>query len=182
MEALHKKPVILNIETVARSRLFKIESVDLQFSNGTRRLYERMSPSSRQSVMIVPVINDQLILIHEYAVGLEDYELGFPKGLMEPGETPIEAANRELMEEIGFGAKKLTLLSQVTMAPSYFSSVMNIVLAEDLYPEKHEGDEPEPLIVRHWPMNEMMSLLNRNDFKEARNMCALFLAKAHFKL
>ena len=97
-----KKPDILNVETVAKSRLFTVEAVDLAFSNGARRIYERMKPSEREAVMIVPIIDDHLVLIEEYAVGLESYELGFPKGLIDPGETVNQAADRELKEEAGF--------------------------------------------------------------------------------
>ena len=50
-----EKPTILRVEPVARSRLFTIESVDLAFSNGARRVYERMRPSEREAVMIVPI-------------------------------------------------------------------------------------------------------------------------------
>jgi len=66
-----QKPKILKVQTVARSRLFTIESVDLAFSNGAERVYERMRPSDREAVMIVPVIAEDLLLIHEYAVGIE---------------------------------------------------------------------------------------------------------------
>ncbi|WP_313678329.1 ADP compounds hydrolase NudE [Pantoea vagans] len=172
-----KKPDILNITAVARSRLFTIESVDLAFSNGAHRVYERMKPSEREAVMIVPIIDDHLILIQEYAVGLETYELGFPKGLIDAGETVNEAAVRELKEEVGFGAEQLTTLGKLTMAPSYFSSKMNIVIAEGLYAEKLEGDEPEPLIVHRWPLSDMRSLLDEPDFREARNVSALFMAR-----
>lgn len=78
-----QKPTILKVETVAQSRLFKVESVDLEFSNGVRRVYERMRPSTREAVMIVPIVDDHLILIREYAVGTESYELGFSKGLID---------------------------------------------------------------------------------------------------
>lgn len=172
-----QKPEILNIETVARSRLFTVESVDLAFSNGTRRVYERMKPYEREAVMIVPIIDNHVILIQEYAVGLESYELGFPKGLMDPGETPFEAANRELKEEVGFGAQNLTQLGKLTMAPSYFSSKMNIVVAENLYPEQLEGDEPEPLVQVRWPLDNLLALLEEPDFREARNVSALFLVR-----
>ena len=117
-----QKPTILNVETVAQSRLFSVESVDLEFSNGVRRVYERMRPSTREAVMIVPIVDDHLILIREYAVGTESYELGFSKGLIDPGESVFEAANRELKEEVGFGANDLTFLKKLSMAPSYFSS------------------------------------------------------------
>lgn len=74
-----QKPTILKVETVAQSRLFNVESVDLEFSNGVRRVYERMRPSTREAVMIVPIVDEHLILIREYAVGTESYELGFER-------------------------------------------------------------------------------------------------------
>ena len=114
-----KKPDILNITAVARSRLFTIESVDLAFSNGAHRVYERMKPSEREAVMIVPIIDDHLILIQEYAVGLETYELGFPKGLIDAGETVNEAAVRELKEEVGFGAEQLTTLGKLKIGRAH---------------------------------------------------------------
>ncbi|WP_023640915.1 ADP compounds hydrolase NudE [Dickeya zeae] len=177
MDNNQQKPKILKVETVARSHLFNVEAVDLEFSNGERRIYERMRPSGREAVMIVPVIGDELLLIREYAVGIEQYELGFPKGLIDPGETVFEAANRELMEEVGFGAERFELLSTLTMAPSYFSSSMNIVVASGLYPKRLQGDEPEPLQLVRWPLANMMSLLKEPDFREARNVSALFLAQ-----
>ena len=170
-----QKPTILNIETVARSRLFTVESVDLEFSNGVRRVYERMRPTNREAVMIVPIVDDHLILIRE------SYELGFAKGLIDPGESVYEAANRELKEEVGFGANDLTFLKKLSMAPSYFSSKMNIVVAQDLYPESLEGDEPEPLPQVRWPLAHMMDLLEDPDFNEARNVSALFLVREWLK-
>lgn len=106
-----QKPTILNVETVARSRLFTVESVDLEFSNGVRRVYERMRPTNREAVMIVPIVDDHLILIREYAVGTESYELGFSKGLIDPGESVYEAANRELKKRL-VGANDLTFFEE----------------------------------------------------------------------
>lgn len=172
-----KKPKILKVETVARSRLFNVESISLEFSNGERRIYERMRPSGHEAVMIVPIVDDEMVLIREYAVGIEQYELGFPKGLIDPGETVFDAANRELMEEVGFGARQMDLLATLTMAPSYFSSRMNIVVARGLYPQTRVGDEPEPLIQVRWPLADLMALLQEPDFREARNVSALFLTR-----
>ncbi len=120
-----QQPKILKVVTVACLRLFHVESVDLEFSNEERRVYERMRPSLREAVIIVPVIGDHLLLIREYAVGTESHELGFPKGLIDLGKKILEAANRELMEEVGFGAKRFDFLSKLKMALSYFSSTMN---------------------------------------------------------
>lgn len=175
--AVQKKPEILHVREVASSRLFRIEQVALQFSNGEKRLYERMKPSGKEAVMIVALDHNEVLLIEEYAVGLESYELGFPKGLIDPGETPRHAAQRELKEEVGFGARTLIPLGRLTMAPSYFSGFMNIMLAMDLYPEKLEGDEPEPLVIRRWPITDLLQLLEQPQFQESRNVSALFLLR-----
>ncbi|CAH6805889.1 ADP compounds hydrolase NudE [Vibrio alginolyticus] len=170
------KPEILAKQTVAQSRLFSIESLDLRFSNGEERTYERMKPSGRNAVMMVPITEQgDILLVREYAAGTERYELGFPKGLIDPGEQASDAAVRELKEEIGFGANKLTPLKEVILAPSYFSSKMTLFIAEDLYPEKLEGDEPEPLDIVRWPLAQAEELLTHLDFCEARSITALLL-------
>ncbi|MGO2160164.1 MAG: ADP compounds hydrolase NudE [Vibrio toranzoniae] len=170
-------PEILAQQTVAQSKLFSIESLDLRFSNGEERTYERMKPSGRNAVMMVPITeHGDILLVREYAAGTERYELGFPKGLIDAGEQPAEAAVRELKEEIGYGANRLTPLKEVILAPSYFSSKMTLFIAEELYPEKLEGDEPEPLDVVRWPLSQAEELLTHLDFCEARSITALLLA------
>lgn len=171
------KPSILAAETVARSRFFAIEQLHLRFTNGVERHYERMKGSGRGAVMVVPLFeDDHLLLIREYSAGTHSYELGFPKGLVDPGETILQAANRELKEEAGFGARELIPLKQVTLAPSYFGHRMDLLVARGLYPQKLEGDEPEPLEVIRWPLDALDDLLVREDFTEARSLAALFLA------
>lgn len=173
-------PQITNVTEVSHSKLFTVEALDLTFSNGVKRQYERVKGGSRGAVLVVPVDSDNnVILVREYCAGTHDYQLGFPKGLIDPGETPMQAGNRELKEEAGFGAKQLTELKLVSLAPSYFNAKMHILLAQDLYPEKLEGDEPEPLEVVKWPLNDWHTLLQQTDFTEARSVAALLLAKQY---
>ena len=172
----NKGPDILEQQVVAQSRLFTVEALHLEFSNGEQRHYERMRGGSRGAVMVVPVTaNDELVLVREYCAGTHNYQLGFPKGLIDPGEEPVEAANRELKEEVGLGAHHFELIKEVTLAPSYFNANMHILFAKDLYEERLEGDEPEPLEVVKWPIEQWKELLAQSDFTEARSVAALLL-------
>ena len=175
-----QKPRILAQEIVAQSRLFKIEQVQLQFSNGEERLFERMRGSGRGAVMVVACPDaEHFYLIREYCAGTDDYQLGFPKGLIDPGETALQAADRELKEEAGFGATWLQELRSVALAPGYFNATMQIVLAGGLYAERLEGDEPEPLELVLWRWDQLDELLAQADFTEARSVAALFLARKY---
>ena len=173
-------PQIHQREIVAKSGFFRVERVDLEFSNGATRQFERMAGSGRGAVMIVPFIDDEtFLLIREYAAGTHSYQIGFPKGLIDPGETALEAADRELKEEAGYGANSLKDIHTVSMAPTFFDAKMNIVLAKDLYSCQLEGDEPEPLEVIKWSVHNIDELLARPDFVEARCIAALFLVQKH---
>lgn len=177
-----QKPQILSQEIVAQSRLFKIEQIQLQFSNGEQRLFERMRGSGRGAVMVVACPDaEHFYLIREYSAGTHDYQLGFPKGLVDPGEEVLDAANRELKEEAGFGANTLVPLKSVALAPGYFNATMQIVLATGLYPQSLPGDEPEPLELVKWRWQDFDELLLQADFTEARSIAALFLAKKYLE-
>ena len=180
MAGKNQLPKINGQKQVAKSRLFTIEELDLTFSNGEQRVYERIPGSGNGAVMIVPLLDDDtLLLVREYCAGTHSYELGFPKGLIDPGESPEQAANRELKEEISYGTEQLIPLSQMMMAPAFFNAKMDIFLAQDLYSAKLEGDEPEPLDVVPWAIKDYKNLLQQHDFKEARSIAALMLLIDH---
>ncbi|MGZ8227825.1 MAG: ADP compounds hydrolase NudE, partial [Methylococcaceae bacterium] len=67
-----EKPTILNKTTVAKSRLFRIESLDIRFSNGEQRNYERLARgNSGGAVLIVPMLDvETVLLIREYSAGV----------------------------------------------------------------------------------------------------------------
>ena len=99
------------------------------------------------------------------------------KGKIEEGETVEAGAVRELKEEIGYGARKLTFLKTITLAPGYQSNATHIVLAEDLYEESAEGDEPEPLEIVPHKLSELETLTYNEDLTEARSILALYMAR-----
>ncbi|HED13881.1 MAG TPA: ADP compounds hydrolase NudE [Gammaproteobacteria bacterium] len=170
------KPKLLQAKVVARSRLFCIEQLDLRFSNGTEVQYERMTGSQRGAVLVVPVLNnDMLLLVREYAAGSDCYELCFPKGRIEEGETAEQSADRELQEEVGYAAGHTRYLQSVSTSPGYSTHRTHLVLATELYPQRAQGDEPEALEVVTWPLARAKDLLQQADFTEARSLAALLL-------
>jgi len=174
----HKKPTIHQKQIVASSRLFNIEQLDLEFSNGEKRQYERLVNRGDGAVLIVPMLDDDtVLLIREYAGGTHRYELGLPKGKIEKGEEILHAANREIMEEVGYESAKLTHIKAVSLAPQYMQHYTQVVLAQDLNPRREEGDEPEELEVVPWKLSELETLLERDDFTEARSIAALFMVR-----
>lgn len=179
---MRKPPAILATRVATDSRFLRVEEVDLAFSNGAHRTFERLTASGRGAVFIVAMQDrDTVLLVREYGVGLDRYELSLPKGRIDPGETALEAANRELQEEAGFAAGKLTPLATLSLLPAYMTHKARIILAEDLYPQRRPGDEPEPLDVVPWKLSELHLLLARDDVSEGRSIAALFIAREYLE-
>jgi ADP-ribose diphosphatase len=179
-DGARRKPRILSVRTAARSRLFHIESVQLKFSNGNRREFERIAAGPQPGTAVVVAMPDAatVLLVREYAVGLDRFELSLPMGRIEPGESALAAANRELMEETGFRAASLRPLYTLTLAPGIFGYQADIILATDLTPASLDGDEPEPLELVYWPISRLDQIASTGEISEARTLSALFLARS----
>ena len=171
-------PRIINKSTIAKTRLFKVEAMELEFSNGVTVNYERLLSTTSGAVLIVPMLdNDTVLLIREYSAGVHRYELALPKGRVEAHEDWLDAANREIREEIGYAARSLEHLRAVSIAPGYLSHETQIVLAQDLYESRLEGDEPEALDVIPWKLSELDKLLASGEISEARSIAALYIVR-----
>lgn len=171
-------PIIHNRQERRPADLFKVEQLDLEFSNGERRQYERLLSRGLGAVIVVAMPDEEhVLLVREYACGFHRFELGLPKGRLEANESLLEGANRELQEECGYGANQLTELGQISLAPGYMSHSTHVILARDLFPSRLPGDEPEELEVISWPLDDLVSLVQRPDCTEGRSIAALYMAR-----
>ena len=162
---------------------YRLERLDLEFAKGERRRYERLHGRGHGAVIVVPMLDaDTVLLVREYAAGMHRYELGLVKGRIDAGESALQAADRELKEEAGYGARSLTFLRDITLAPTYMSHTAQLVVARDLYPERLAGDEPEELEVIPWKLDALHELILREDFSEGRSIAALFIAREWLRM
>ena len=173
-----KLPIIHARSEKEPSKRFKIEELDLEFSNGVRRSYRRLCTQGLGSVIVVAMKDeDTVLLVREYAAGLHHYELGLVKGRLDAGESILEGAERELKEEAGYGANDLVEITALSLAPGYMTHVTHVVLARDLYAEKLAGDEPEELEIVPWPIADLHELVQQPDCTEGRSIAALYIAR-----
>ncbi len=172
---IDKTPQILSKHEILQSNLFSIEKLEVKFSNGVTTQYERMISPANGAVLIIAIKNDNFVLIKEYAVGMERYELTFAKGKIDDGENWQQATKRESQEEIGYLPKDIKLLNTLSLAASYMTHKTHIVLAENLTKSSAIGDEPEELEIIYWPIKNWRRLIQEKTFSEGRSFAAILL-------
>ncbi len=173
-------PIIHATRDIDASRFLHVEQVDLEFSNGERRTYERLKEYGTGAVIIVPMIDAKtVLLIREYSVGVHRYELGLPKGKLDADETAERGASREMREEVGYDARTFTRLRTLCLSPAYMTHKTHVVLAQELYPARLPGDEPEKLEVVPWKLSLLHELIEREEVSEGRSIATLFMAREY---
>ncbi|MFT5258456.1 MAG: ADP-ribose diphosphatase [Saprospiraceae bacterium] len=178
---MRKKPTINSIKAVTQSRIFNVEEVSLSFDNGEQRLHERLNPNNNGVVVVMPIDQQYLYMVYEYAVGFDRYELGLVKGMIDQGESALDAANRELQEEIGYAAKDIYFIRDITTRPHYSTAKSSLFIAKGLYPKQLQGDEPEALELVKWPLDKLNELYQHPAVTEARTLCSLIYLQQYIK-
>ena len=175
-----QKPQILSVRTFAKGRRLSLESVELEFANGNFAVFERVV-NQGAAVMVVPVTDQGIIMVHEYANGTDRYELGFVRGRTDEDETAEQAALRELQEEVGLGARELHYVRQMHPVPHYSNFQMDLFFARDCYPSHLEGDEIEPLRQSVWGFDELAGLQDHPEINDPRVLLALLMVEKWIK-
>ncbi len=168
-------PTIKNRKNIATTKLFKIEELGINFSKDIDRKYEIISGTGTGAVMVLPILNNNLIFIKEYAAAIDDYSLTFPKGKIDNQEKILDAANRELQEEIGFKANKMINAYTLDLAPGYINHKTYIIIASELEPSKLRGDEPEELEIIRCPIASISAFLLKQKNIDSRVFAAIFV-------
>ncbi len=90
---MRKPPIVHATRPATTSRFLRVELIDLEFSNGERRTYERLKGSGlRRRHHRADADDDTVLLVREYGAGIDRYELGLPKGRLDRDETVEQGA------------------------------------------------------------------------------------------
>jgi len=126
---------------------------------------------------MVPITADgRVVLIRQYrhAVGQTIWEI--PAGTLDPGESPLACARRELVEETGFSASRWVELGAITPVPGYSDERVHLFLAFDLEQAQQNLDPDEILDVHETRLAEAVDMIFSRVIEDAKTIVGLLMA------
>jgi len=167
-----EKAKVNRTEEIYRGKLFSFVAEDITLPNGERT--EMAMVRHPGSTGIVPLFDDGAIaMISQYRHPVGGYLLEIPAGTMEPGESPLNCARRELEEEVGLVAKEFVELTQVHIIPAYSDEKIHLYLARGLTTSKQNLDRDEIIHVVKYPLNEAIRMIGEGLITDALTILSI---------
>ena len=122
---------------------------------------------SRDFVNVIPINADgKLLVFRQEKYGYEGISIAPVGGYLEPGESPLEAARRELLEEMGYQAGEMIPLNATLMAPNLGFATGNPYIARQLeYVGAQESDDLEEQELVEITLDELEAAMLNDEIK-----------------
>lgn len=145
--------------------------------NGTPGIYSVVS-FKRVAVAIIPVDDEGCTwLVGQYRYPNDSYEWEVPEGGAELGEEPEETAHRELREEAGLLAAKMTPILDMQLSNSTTNEISRTFVATGLTPTETDPDDTEELAIHRLPLKEAYEMVLRGEIRDALSVASLLKLK-----
>jgi ADP-ribose pyrophosphatase len=166
--------------TVHRSRVFNLIRENVTLENGVVTDLEFLEHPG--ATAIIPMLNEsRVLLIKQYRHALREYIWEIPAGTIDPQESVINCAKRELIEETGYSADQWQELGEITPVPGYSDERIHIYLATDLRPAKQDLDKDEIINVYEIDFDEAIEMIKKGKIQDAKSIAGLYLASNRLK-
>ncbi len=128
--------------------------------------------------LIVPVFDDfETMIVEQFRYPLKTTFIEFPAGKMDPGETPLETAKRELLEETGLISKNWEPMTIIHPVIGYSDEVIHLFLARDARQTERTEQHGENLTLKRVTFQWLFQKLIQNELTDVKTQIALFWAE-----
>lgn len=132
------------------------------------------------AAVLLAVTNERrVVLVRQYRYASGEMMLEVPAGTIDAGESPVETARRELVEETGYYPNRLEKLYEFFPSPGILTELMHLFLATDLEEREAAPDDDESLEIVELPIEEALALQVGRDLRDAKTIIALSYLRSH---
>jgi ADP-ribose pyrophosphatase len=174
-----QRATVLSSEVVFECKVFRVVHDKLIEPGGRRN--ERDVIRHNGSVVIFALDNAKnkrdpwIVMERQYRHAANQYLWELPAGKIDAGEEPLAAAQRELIEETGYRAKKWRPLVEYFASPGFLGEAMKVFIAEGLEPGDAHPEEDEEIELRLVRMSEVLKMIERGAILDGKTMISVML-------
>lgn len=132
------------------------------------------------SAVILPVFSDgRILMIRQYRLAAEAALWELPAGTMDPGETPLQTARRELAEETGYRSRRWRKLLEFYPSPGLLAERMHLFLARNIEPGVARPEVDEKIRTRTFALPQLLRMIDHGKIVDAKSLAGLLYWARH---
>ena len=177
MDFQELREIPVSSEPIYNGRILDVQRWQVTCPNGS--LASREIVVHKGAAAVVPVYEDgTTLLVRQHRVAVDRVTLEIPAGKLDSvNEDPLDCAVRELEEETGLKAERMTLLTSLLTTPGFCTEKIGIYLAQGLSQGDTHPDEDEFLGLVRIPLDEAIAMVMRGEIRDSKTICGLMMAR-----
>jgi ADP-ribose pyrophosphatase len=160
---------LISSEEICRTPIFRV-TLDQAVDPGGFEIKRAIVQHQGSAVMMAVDARNSVLLVRQYRLPARAYLWELPAGRVDPGETVLKAAKRELVEETGYKAGKWTKLFTFFASPGYVAERMTIYVAQDLKAGTATPMEDERIETRWFTIAGIGRMIRSNEIVDAKTV------------
>ena len=170
----------ISSKTVLTTNWFKIKHNRYILPNKKEGDYYFVA--SKGSSIVVPVTEDgKIVMIRQYRYLINRKCTEFPAGGLEIGQSPVDTAKSELLQEAGYETEKLAKIGDFNTFAGVTDEICHVFVAKGLTKTEQDEDDSERIEVQTYLPSEVDKLIEEEKIWDAQTIAAWHLAKKHLK-
>lgn len=171
----------VNEKLMYSGNVIKVFEIDIE--NHKNEVAKREVARHSGGACIIPVDErGNVYTVTQYRKPIDKNTIEIPAGKLEPGEDPLECAIRELKEEAGLTARKISSLGFIYPTPGYCDEILYIYMAEELEQGECNPDPGEYLSCRKININDCIKMIESGEINDGKTVVAILRAARILKI
>ena len=177
---IKKNKLPKNAKRVFKGKIFEVWQWPQKMYDGSRETFEMLKrPDTAQ---VIPVVGDKILILNQKQPDSPKAFCSLPGGRRDKGETALNSAKRELLEETGYVARDWRLLKKINPVGKIVWTVYTYVARDCIYWQPPRPDAGEKITTKLISFDEFLALADNPDFYEKELVNYMLSARADKKV
>ena len=167
---LHEKKLATQLKF--KGKIIEVHHDDILLPNGDTSMREVVKHPGGVCIAAKNE-NGEFLLVEQFRYAFDRVLLEFTAGKLEPNENPLDAANRELIEETGYEALEMTSLGLLYPSPGYLGEIIHLYYAPKTKFVGQKLDFHEFLNVKTYTLDQLIDLAMKDELRDAKTIALI---------